>query len=209
MRNLVIILDPAHGSDVAGKRSPDNTHLEYEWSRMICSDLYKDLTGLGFQVYITNPEEREIGLTKRKNIANSINASSNQIKLLLSLHNNACTADGSWGVARGYEVYTSRGQTLSDKIADILMKNLIDEFPSIDGYKARYDNLDGDLDREANFTVLMGSNYYAVLIEWLFMDNLYDLSLLKSDDVNYRFIQTIIRSLLYIDKNLNEIRNEN
>ena len=32
MRKLIVILDPAHGSDVKGKRSPDGTHLEYLWS---------------------------------------------------------------------------------------------------------------------------------------------------------------------------------
>ena len=39
MRKLIVILDPAHGSDVKGKRSPDGTHLEYIWSREICKKL--------------------------------------------------------------------------------------------------------------------------------------------------------------------------
>lgn len=29
MKKLTIILDPAHGIDIAGKRSPDGKHREY------------------------------------------------------------------------------------------------------------------------------------------------------------------------------------
>ena len=32
-KNITIILDPAHGEDVPGKRSPDGVHREYRWSR--------------------------------------------------------------------------------------------------------------------------------------------------------------------------------
>ena len=165
MRKLILILDPAHGIDTPGKRSPDGNHREYEWSRKICSDLYKELINYGFQVEITNKEEKEIGLTKRKNIANAIKCSSNQIKFLLSIHNNAAGSDGQWKNARGIEIYTSKGQTRSDIFADIIMDNLMVDFPTIEGHKYRVDLTDGDMDKEANFTVLMG-NYYAVLLEW-------------------------------------------
>ena len=30
-KNITIILDPAHGEDVPGKRSPDGVHREYRW----------------------------------------------------------------------------------------------------------------------------------------------------------------------------------
>ena len=35
MKKIAVILDYAHGSDVAGKRSPDGRHLEWRWSRMV------------------------------------------------------------------------------------------------------------------------------------------------------------------------------
>lgn len=205
MRKLIPILDPAHGVDVPGKRSPDGKHLEYEWSRRICSDLYKELTAHGFRVEITNKEIKEIGLSKRKNIANSINCSSNQIKLLLSIHNNAAGSDNKWKKARGVEIYTSKGQTRSDIFADIILNNLIVDFPTVEGHKYRVDLTDGDLDKESNLTVLMG-NYYAVLLEWLFQDNIQDVGLLSCDLMNYRLVQSLVKSLIYIDEHLNELK---
>lgn len=50
MRKLIVILDPAHGSDVKGKRSPDGTHLEYLWSREICKKLKDRLILNDFKV---------------------------------------------------------------------------------------------------------------------------------------------------------------
>lgn len=198
MRNLIIILDPAHGSNVKGKKSPDGTHLEYQWSRSICNQLADILITNNFKVVFTNQEEVEIGLSKRKEIANSINISRGETKLLISLHNNALGNSDYWYNARGYEIYTSKGNTKSDKMADIFMKNLQEDFPD---FRARADHSDGDLDKESNFTVLMG-NYSAVLIEWLFQDNKEDVKLLQDNETNLRFINSLVKSLIYIDEHL-------
>ena len=48
----------------------------------------------------------------------------------------------------------------------------------------------------------MGSGYSAVLIEWLFQDNKEDVALLKDCDINHKFIDSLIKSFLYIDDNL-------
>ena len=48
MKNINIILDPAHGKNVAGKRSPDESHLEYLWSRERCTSLEKKLEKKGY-----------------------------------------------------------------------------------------------------------------------------------------------------------------
>ena len=50
MRKLIVILDPAHGSDVKGKRSPDGNHLEYIWRREICKKLKDRLILNDFRV---------------------------------------------------------------------------------------------------------------------------------------------------------------
>lgn len=205
MRNLVIILDPPHGCDVPGKRSPDGNHLEYDWGRKICSLIEDELINRGFRVEYTNTQEKEIGLSKRKEIAEGINCSTWQTKFLLSFHNNAAGADNNWHSARGVEIYTSPGKTKSDKFADIILKNLMDDFPSIEGYKYRTDTSDGDLDKEARFTVLMGKGYSAVLIEWLFQDNVSDLALLSCPVANMRFVRSICRSLVYIDEHIKEL----
>ena len=205
MRRLVIILDPAHGEDVKGKQSPDGTHREYIWSREVCKLLSEALQKNNFRVEFTNTTEKEIGLSKRKEIANSINTNDCEKKFLISLHNNAAGDGKSWANARGFEIYTSRGQTVSDKFADIIMENLKKDFPAECGYKVRKDLSDGDMDKEASFTVLLGSSYYAVLLEWLFQDNQEDLKLLNSNDVNLALVNSLTKSLIYIDNNLDSL----
>lgn len=192
MRKLVIILDPAHGEEVPGKGSPDGTHKEYKWSREICEKLKTHLTYLGFRVEITNPTDKEIGLSRRKEFASKVNTNPGEFKFLVSLHNNAAGMGNDWANARGFEIYTSPGNTKSDEFAGVILNNLSKDFPD---YKNR--GL-----KESNFTVLMGSGYSAVLIEWLFQDNKEDVALLKDCDINHRFIDSLIKSFLYIDDNL-------
>ena len=64
--------------------------------------------------------------------------------------------------ARGYSVYTTKGNTKSDILAEILMKEFKLKFPEL---KARTDTTDGDLDTEEDFTVLVKTNCPSVLIE--------------------------------------------
>ena len=69
---------------------------------------------------------------------------------------------------RGWECWTTVGQTNSDKLADELYK-------SAKSYLSdtimRMDKSDGDSDKEKNFTLLYKAKCPAVLTENLFMDN--------------------------------------
>lgn len=204
MRNLVIILDPAHGSDVPGKSSPDGKHKEYIWSRMICNKLKTQLSSLDFRVEITNKTDKEIGLSNRKNFASNLKLDNpHQVKFLVSLHNNGAGDGTKWANARGFEIYTTPGQTRSDLFADIIFNNLKKDFPT---YKARVDLSDGDSDKESKFTVLMGSGYSAVLLEWLFQDNREDVALLTSNMVNDNLVNSLVGSFMYIDDNLDKLK---
>lgn len=200
MKKLVIILDCAHGADVKGKCSPDGTHREYKWSRLICGKLRDKLESLGYRVEYTNKTENEIGLSQRKNIANNIKIDSDQVKFLISLHNNAAGNGSNWTNATGFEIFTSKGQTLSDKFAQVIMSNLQKDFPESNGFKHRVDLTDGDLDKEENFTVLMG-NYYGILLEWLFQDNKEDVKLLNDEIINNKLIDSLVKSINYINDN--------
>ena len=80
-KNITIILDPAHGEDVPGKRSPDGVHREYRWSRDRVRELKVILEAMGYEVYKTTDSENEPGLSKRKNFASSLK--SDKPKLLL------------------------------------------------------------------------------------------------------------------------------
>lgn len=189
-KNVIIILDPAHGADVKGKCSPDNVHKEYRWSRDRVKSLVLMLTNLGYEVYTTTDSENEPGLSKRKNFATQIRKGKK--KLLLSLHNNAA-GNGTWMTARGVEVYTTPGITDSDICAEYIIDQFKKDFPEV---KMRY-NRDADLerDKEAKFTVLMGADYMGVLIEWLFQDNKDDVELLMSLEMNRRFEVSIVDAI--------------
>ena len=180
-RRLLPIIDFAHGSDVAGKQSPDGRHKEYLWSRKVGKMLAERLKREGFEVAFTNTKDTEIGLSRRKEIANNLDAPRGGTKFLLSLHNNAAGMGNEWCAARGFEIWTTKGQTRSDLFATVIFEQLQEDFPTTDGYKHRTDPSDGDPDKEANFTVLMGNNYWGVLLEWLFQDNPDDVALLEDD----------------------------
>ena len=200
-RKLIIILDPAHGKNIKGKCSPDKSHYEWEWSRKICKMLANKLPDLGFKVYYTNTSEDEIGLSRRVKNAECISCPSDCKKLLVSLHNNAAGDGSAWCGARGYEIYTSKGQTKSDKYADIIMTHLRHDFKSTEGIRERVDLSDMDYDKEQNFTVLTG-DYSAVLIEWLFQDNQRDLEMLEDNNINQMFVSSLVKALMEIDTNL-------
>ena len=205
-RRLLPIIDFAHGADVPGKRSPDGRHLEYKWSRKVGRMLGNRLRQCGFEVAYTNESENEIGLSRRKNIANNLNTPRDGAKFLVSLHNNAAGMGNQWTLARGFEIWTSKGQTRSDLFATIIFEQLQEDFPTSQGYKHRSDFSDGDPDKESNFTVLMGSTYWAVLLEWLFQDNPDDVELLLSDEVNYRLVESLTKALIFIDENLDKLK---
>lgn len=186
---ITVGLDAAHGSDVAGKRSPDGKHREYLWSRLMISKLKPRLICLGYPVFETNTTEKEIGLSKRKNIAN---AAPGKNKTLLSIHNNAAASDGKWHTATGFAFYTSKGQTKSDVFAECLFRSFKEKFPN--DYM-RKDTRDGDSDFDENFTVLMGANYFACLAEILFQDNKSDVERLANPDFQDECVDAFIRGI--------------
>ena len=177
-KKLLIILDPAHGIDVLGKRSPDGTHREYLWSRERLNAIETMLLAYGYTVVWTNTTDREIGLTNRQNIANKYAAQyPDMIPFLISLHNDAKYAEPCWhNEASGVSVWTSKGRTVSDIFADFFIENIKLWLPDV--RRRIYAPTYQDKDFESNFTVLMG-NYFAILIECLFQDNKDDVLLLE------------------------------
>ena len=194
-RNLKILLDAAHGTNIPGKCSPDHTHLEYKWSRMIIDKMIPLLATNGYDYVKLIPEDID-----PKDHLKRIDINTTQARtLLISFHNNAAGLGIQWMNARGFEVWTSRGQTNSDKFADILCNKLSIMFPEL---KGRFDITDGDKDKEEGFNVLVRKPM-AVLIEWLFQDNKLDVELLKDDKVNDRFCLAVIEAINQFDNTYN------
>ena len=81
--------------------------------------------------------------------------------------------------AHGWSVYTTVGETKSDKIAQILHEKAKSEFPD---HKMRMDNRDGDADKESNFWVLRKVVMPSILSENFFMTNREESRLLLSEE---------------------------
>lgn len=194
----LLIFDRAHGANVAGKRSPDGKHLEYLWSKTVIDKLRNRLTEIGIKTAVTVNDDYEPGLSVRVKRANALALQASKeglIPLLISFHNNAAANTG-WSKATGIEVFTTPGQTKSDKYATLALDILHRYFPTV---KLRTDESDGDPDKEANFTVLTGKYYSAILIEFLFQDSVTDINLLLDSDVNTRFVDAMEEFCLSIN----------
>lgn len=102
--------------------------------------------------------------------------------ILLSFHSNAFgnSSKGEGEAPRGWSVWTSKGKTEADKIAQIWAE----ETKKMFGKKItiREDLSDGDSDFEENFTILVATVMPAVLVENLFFTNREDAKLLLSED---------------------------
>lgn len=191
--SLTIILDDAHGYDVAGKGSPDGRHREWQWSKTYTTLLGQHLTDIGFNVVYSAPEDNEPGLMERVRRMNLVRSPA----IVFSLHNNAAGM-GEWKEAHGYSVWTTRGVTKSDQCATILFNNLRVFLPDL---SFRQDLSDGDPDYEANFTVLM-SKHPSFLLEFMFQDNEYDLQLIENPQLARTLLLIIDVSFLQIEQYL-------
>lgn len=192
-KKLLIILDPAHGEEVEGKRSPDGRHREYKWSRERLKQIDHLLQAHGYIVVWTNETDREIGLSARKRVANTYAQKDKSLTpLLISLHNDASGVTPEWRQANGVSVWTSKGRTTSDIYADFFIERVSEWMPNI---KRRiYSPAYLDRDFENDFTVLMG-DYSALLIECGFQDNKDDLALLEDPQFCKRVEDWIVDSI--------------
>jgi len=104
----------------------------------------------------------------------------------ISLHSNA-------GKGTGFEVYTSVGETRSDKYAQILCKELKKRFPEI---VFRQDTVDGDFDKEAHFYILKNTKCPWILPECLFFDNYEDYKKLIDPEFQDQYADTLVNFML-------------
>lgn len=180
MRPLTVILDNGHGSDTPGKRSPmwpDGRQLfEYEFNRDIAVRVDIGLKKAGIECLRLVPELHDVSISERINCANRIVAAANRDGrqcVLISIHANA-------GGGTGFEVFTSKGKTRSDDLAEMFYR--LAESWYLKQFKMRRDTSDGDSDKEADWIgILRATHCPAVLTENLFMDTWRDCKFLLSE----------------------------
>lgn len=129
--------------------------------------LYNDINTV-FTVHPAN--YLDVSLKDRIEIVNKLDPKET---ILVSIHCNASNGKG-----RGFEIFTSRGHTLSDTLAEHICDSVEHVYRKVD-MKLRYDLSDGDRDKESDFYVLVKSKCPAVLLECGFFDNESDYEFLK------------------------------
>jgi len=192
-KKVLIILDPGHGNNTPGKRSPvwaDGRQLfEHEFNWDVVERIKNKLVLIHEDIHITRGNNVvDVPLSERVSVANSI-AKNYDASVFVSVHANA-------GGGTGWEVFTSVGQTTSDKYATIFYEEMQKEFPNM---KFRKDTSDGDVDKESQFYVLKNTHMPAVLTENFFMDTLTpDCELIMSNQGREKIAEAHIRAIVKI-----------
>lgn len=202
MKYKTVVIDYGHGENTPGKRYTFTDHdnfecREYITNRMTAQRLIKLLINAGHSVYDCVADrfwqshhvncnswsweslhQREVSLSTRVRRANAI-----PDNFLISLHSNAIgySNTGPSLNARGGVMYTSPGQTNSDKIAESLYESFTAAFENEPVHMRRGDMSDGDHDNEAKFYMLTKTRGPAVLGEMLFFVNIQDARYLMSE----------------------------
>ncbi|CAM1344827.1 N-acetylmuramoyl-L-alanine amidase [Tenacibaculum amylolyticum] len=190
---MIVLLDNGHGGlingiyQTKGKRKDwgdDGIIYEGEFNRAIVNGIIEQLTKLYIPYVNLAPEHRDVRLETRVNRANKYPKNSS---FYLSIHSNA-------GGGHGSEIFTSPGDTKSDKIATIFGEAFKDEFPN---QRLRTDFSDGDLDKERRFYVLTKTRMPAILTESFFMDNFNDFStFLNTREGRERIVTYHVKAIL-------------
>jgi len=177
--NYIWLFDNGHGGIIdgvyqtAGKRSPlwpDGEILyEGEFNRAIVNRLMKLCEEAGIDAINLVDTQEDVPLSKRTDKANDISRQQMDMDgkpcIYVSIHANGFSTES----ANGWAVYTSIGETKSDKIATVLYEKAVVEFPE---ERMRIDtHSDGDADQESNFWVLRKTVMPAILSENFFMTN--------------------------------------
>lgn len=194
MKYPLVILDNGHGGIIdgkpvtAGKRSPDGTLIEGVFNRDIVNGIAFELYHLGIPVFMINPEQEDMPLANRVDIANAMHKAQVAMggsSIMISVHGNA-------GGGTGFEAYTSYGKTKADDLASIIYGKFIDEFPD---ELRRTDYSDNDPDKEYGFFMLRRSMMPAVLTENFFMDTEHDYQIMTSPEGRKKIINYHVEAI--------------
>ena len=196
---MKILIDPGHGIDTPGKRSPDGLFREYLWNRQVADLILEGLVSAGIDASLVVTETNDVSLRNRVNRVNTIcNRLSASNVLLVSIHANAAGNGSAWMNAKGWSCYTSKGKTKSDQVAECLYDAFEEEFQD---RKIRKDMSDGDRDWEENFYVLQKSKCPAVLLENFFYDNREECAWMLQEETKRRIAGAAVKGIIkYIKK---------
>lgn len=192
---MIIVIDAGHNySDTWQKMSPkkeDGTRFyEYQSNRRIARKLSMELDKLGIEyTYTIHPDDRnDMSLQNRVGKANAVAYKEGKDNVLfISLHSDALGTAEKWYDANGYSIFTSVGDTKSDKYAKVFEEVAKEK---LEPYKKKVRGL-----YEKNFYVLKHTICPAILLEQLFYSNEEDLEFLESDEGVKVLVDIIVEAI--------------
>lgn len=182
---MTVILDRGHGINTPGKGSPWSLYgvepklefKEWRYCDRLVDAIATELKKRGLKVVKTTDGEYDTPLSTRVAKANEIYLS-DKMSFLVSVHVNAFGDGRNWNSPNYWSVWTSKGQTKSDKIADSIhsaAQNILL------GKNIKSERSDGDADFESDFYILKRTLCPAVLTENFFQTNKENVEYLLSD----------------------------
>lgn len=191
---MKILIDNGHGQSTPGKRSPDGRFLEFQFNRTIAKQIVDDLRDRGYDAELLVPEDDDVSLKDRCKRVNDIVArEGKQNVILISIHANAFGNGKEWTSPSRWSVYTSKGQTMADDLAEQLAKAAIKNLPAM---KMRADFSDGDIDFEEDFKILRGTLCACVLSENGFMTNEKECRWLQTEEALSALVKTHVEGIV-------------
>lgn len=194
-----ILIDNGHGENTPGKRSPDGLFREWKFAREIAEDIERELKAAGYDAERIVRESVDVPLAERVLRVNEACAELGAANVVLvSVHCNAAGNGEEWKNARGWSVYTSKGQTQSDELATMMYVEAGHNFA---GQTIRREFSDKDPDWEEDFYILKKTKCAAVLTENFFMDNQSDVSYMLSLEGKRQIVKMHVDALInYVAK---------
>ncbi|MBP2636012.1 MAG: cell wall hydrolase/autolysin [Firmicutes bacterium] len=186
MAKIVIDAGHAGGNTDPGAINPVTGLQEADVTLEVSKLVAHYLECAGYPVKLTRSEREQPetdSLQYRCDIANKWDAD-----VFLSLH---CNSAGTV-LAKGFEVWTSPGQTDGDQLATYVQQQIVGEFPDRIG---RVDYLDGDPDKESHFYVLTQTNAPACLVEMAFISSSEEAALLSDPIWQDRMARAVARGV--------------
>ena len=192
---MKILIDPGHGVDTQGKRSPKGEFgvlREYAFNRAIAKPLVERLKKMGYDAELVVSEDEDISLGERCRRTNRwCDKLGSKNVLFISIHSNASSNCETWQKPNGWcEFVYTKASNASKRLAQCLYD------------EAEKRNLKGNRcvppERywTANFYVLKHTNCPAVLTENLFYDNHNDYLYLCSEKGREEIIDLHIKGIV-------------
>lgn len=179
----VVCLDAGHGGTDSGAVGPSGLK-ESDMTLDVCKRA-RDLLSPYVKVIMTRETEgATISLTRRADYANE-----NRANVFVSYHFNSADSKK----ANGFEIFSTRGQNNSDKLATAIFKRHSDLFPN---QTKRQDWSDGDVDKEAGFSVIRRADCPAVLVEGEFIHTALGETWISLDNTRQLMAQAVAEGVL-------------